>query len=739
MAWAPWRGSPAARRRSAIILAGLVMLAALLLATEVMKGPVARLTHQVFDSYQRLSPRETTDPPVTVIDIDEASIARLGQWPWSRQRMAMMLDRIGQSGAAAIGYDMSFSEPDRSSPERALAELRELGAEINLPKAAPELDYDAAFAAAIARNPAVLGLALSNEMENPLPTAKAGFSYAGSDPQGYLPHFKGGIGNLEGLTAGAAGLGNFSFLPSQDNIVRSMPMLARTDAGLMPALSIEVLRVAFGASNFIIRSSDASGETAGGAPRMIGLRLGNLDVPTGPEGEFWLHFSGMPNMAVISAADLFDPARSAEMTAALEGRVALIGTSAIGLRDLVATPVSAAMPGVRVHAEVIDQIIAQTFLTRPDWAHGAEITLAILLGLILVLIVAFFGPVISSLALVFLAGGTGVLSWLAFARAGLLLDPAVPVLCLIGVFGLTAPLVILLGNREKQFVRNAFGRYLSPALVSRLSDDPNALRLGGETRDLTILFSDIRGFTSLSENLDPTALTALLNGFLTPMTDVLLSHEATIDKYIGDAIMAFWNAPLDIADHSRKACLAALGMAEAVRALNARQSSAIKIGIGLHRGAACVGNLGSGQRFSYSAIGDSVNLASRVEGLTKQYGVTIAVTDEVRSAAPDLAYLEIDRVRVVGRNTAVVLYALVGDADFARSEGFRARLAAHERFLAAYRVKEFVQAHEFIQDIKLLDDSEYAGLYALYEQRISELLAHNPGDDWDGIYVATSK
>ncbi len=731
--------TPSARRRRVIIAAGLATIVLLLALTSNMRATMIRLSDQVFDSYQRISPRHSSDPAVAVVDIDEGSIAKLGQWPWSRQRMAELVDHIGAAGAAVIAFDIAFSEPDRSSLGQAVGELRALGANVSLPDAGVELDYDAAFAAAIGRNPVVLGLALSNETPSLLPPAIAGFSYAGSDPSAYLPRFSGGIGNLDILTAQATGLGSFSFLPSADNIIRTMPLVSTTEGGLFAALNIEALRVALGASNFIIRSSDASGEIAGGKAQMTALKLGNFEVPTGPQGEFWLHYSGMPDMAVVAAADLFDPVQQGRIAAQLEGRIVLVGTSAIGLRDIVATPVSPAMPGVRVHAEVIDQILNQSFLTRPDWAKGAEITLAVLGGLVLTMIVAYFGPVISSFGLVALVGGCWLLSWIAFTQSGILLSPVLPILCLVAVFGLTAPLLILMGNREKMFVRNAFGRYLSPALVSRLSDDPSALKLGGENRELTILFSDIRGFTSLSENLDPTQLTALLNGFLTPMTDVLLEHEATIDKYIGDAIMAFWNAPLTIADHPRKACLAALGMVKAVEQLNLERGTDIRIGIGLHMGPACVGNLGSSQRFSYSAIGDSVNLASRVEGLTKQYGVTIALTDEVYQGASDLACLEIDRVRVVGRNAPVVLYALTGDGDQARSPEFVQFAAQHQRFLHGYRAQEFEFCLEFIKDFNEVYDREFSAIYALYQQRIAKLMTQPPGKDWDGIYVATSK
>ena len=332
----------------------------------------------------------------------------------------------------------------------------------------------------------------------------------------------------------------------------------------------------------------------------------------------------------------------------------------------------------------------------------------------------------------------GLAGW-AYTQHAWLLDPLPALLCLLAVFVSMMPTLLFVGNREKRFVRSAFSRYLSPALVERLSHDAQALQLGGETRQITVLFSDIRGFTALSENLSPDALTTLLNDFLTPMTDVLLAHEATIDKYIGDAIMAFWNAPVDIAAHPRKACLAALGMAAAVDALNRERGSALRIGVGLNMGEACVGNLGSQQRFSYSAIGDTVNLASRVESLTKYYGVTLMVTDAVRAEAAELAYVEVDRVRVVGRNEPVQLFALLGDAQLAQQAEFAALAQAHAQVLALYRSGDFCAALNALQVLRMQSGAaSLAGLHALYVQRLEQLIIHPP-TQWDGIFTATSK
>ncbi|HTJ57392.1 MAG TPA: adenylate/guanylate cyclase domain-containing protein [Devosiaceae bacterium] len=701
--------------------------------------PLDRLTPLVFDAYQRLHPRAEAGAPVTIVDIDESSMAKLGQWPWPRSTIGQIVDRLGELGAASIAFDMVFPEPDRSSLTQAAADLERAGAKVELPTGGPSLDNDTRLAEAFGRNNVVAGIVVSNETDNPLPAPKAGFSFAGADPHLYLPQNRGGVTDLKPLTDAAAGVGFFSFPPSTDGIVRVLPLISSAQGQLYPTLSLEALRVAQGAKSIIIRSTGASGDADTGVTAMTALRDGDLDVPTGPRGEFWVYFSGLPSMATIPAATLLDPKASAAIADKIAGHIILVGTSAVGLRDLVATPTDASMPGVRVHAEIIDQILGKTFISRPDWARGAEIFAALVLGFILVAIAQRAGAIAS-------AGGAIVLvavalggSWAGFVDGQLLLDPILPAGAVLAVFAVTMPLLLLLTDREKQFVRGAFGRYLAPSLVERLSDNPNALKLGGETRELTTLFSDIRGFTSMSEKLEPDALTDLLNSFLTPMTDVLLNSEATIDKYMGDAIMAFWNAPLDIADHRRKSCLAALQMLDALNRLNAERGSQIRIGVGLNTGNACVGNLGSAQRFSYSAIGDSVNLASRVEGLTKSYGVSILTTEATRAGAAELAFLEADLVRVVGRREPVPVHVLLGDAAHAETPEFRALAAAHARLIAAYRAIEVEAAEAALAEATALAPPDFAKFYDLYAERLGEMRQAPPLAGWDGVFTSRQK
>ncbi len=715
-------------------------IAALLLCLAVLRAyPAATelLAEPLFDAYQNIRPRPATEqPPVAVVDIDEASIVKLGQWPWPRDVIARMVDRLTAAGVASIGFDIVFSEPDRLSLERAAEALRRRGARIDLPADAAALDNDAVLAQSFSRSNVAVGLALTDENAQPPPEARAGFAFGGGDPRAYLPHFDGAVRNLDSLHAAASGAGFFSFATSRDHVIRTMPLAAVSGGRLYPALGMETLRLALGASGFVLRGNDASGEGGGGRPGMSAMRVGEMTVPTAPDGRMRVYYSGLAAMPVLSAASLLGGAADLSM---LEGRIVLVGTSALGLRDIVATPVSRATPGVNVHAEIVDQIVAGVFLEEPDWAPGAVLLATLFAGAVLIAVAGRCSAQTSALVLAGLVGLSFAASWLAFSRVHLLVDPVGAVGTLLVVFLVLTPLRLALENREKQFVKNAFGRYLAPALVERLADAPEALELGGETRRLTVLFSDIRGFTTLSEGMDPQALTGLINGVLTPLTDVLLTREATIDKYIGDAIMAFWNAPLDIANHEEKACRAALDMARAVERLNAGRDTPIRIGIGLNSGEACVGNLGSAQRFSYSALGDSVNLASRIESLTKFYGVTIAVSEFTRQKVEGLAFLEADFARVKGRAGPVRLHALLGDEAMAQSAPFAALAERHGAFLDLYRAGHFAAARDALPALRALETADLAGLYDLYAERLAALIADPPGDAWDGVFVAREK
>ena len=726
------------RRYLSIWSAGLLVIALVIGAAYSRISPLDRLNYLVFDAYQTLKPREATESAVAVVDIDDESIRQFGQWPWSRTVLAAVIDRLAGAGAAAIGLDMILSEPDRTSPALAVTQLEKQGFQITAPASAADLDHDTILAASFARAPVVAGLVLAETASAAPPPAKAGFAFAGDNPAMYLPAFRGAVRNLPVLDEAAPGLGVFSFPPARDGVVRQIPLISRFGENLYPALSIESLRVAQGASSFVIKSTGASSEYDTGRPGMTALKVGEFEVPTGPDGRIWVYYSREPTSPVIPVHRLLgepDPALASQ----IEGRIVLIGTSAVGLRDLVATPLQASFPGVLVHAAIIDQIVNQKFSARPDWAVGLEIVVAIGLGL---LVLAFL-PWLSTFAGAVIAAGALGLSigvgWFGFANYDLLLSPILPAQTVLLTYGVASGVRLLLSESESRYIRSAFGHYLSPAMVEQLVENPDALVLGGENRELTILFCDIRSFTTISETMEPTELTIFLNNFLTPMTNVLMENGATIDKYIGDAIMAFWNAPIDIPGHRQRACESVLKMLDALQKLNATLEKPVRIGIGLNSGICCVGNLGSRQRFDYSAIGDSVNVGSRIEGLTKQYGVSNLIADSTAAEVRDLAMLEIDKVMVVGRDEATLVYTLLGGRERAAEEEFLELKRLHDRFLAGYRSMRFDEAANDLELLKASAPDQLQKVYAEYGRRLAAYRIEPPPAGWDGSYRAEHK
>jgi adenylate cyclase len=726
------------RRYLAIWSAGLLVIALVIGAAYSRLSPLDRLNYLVVDAYQQLKPREATESAVAIVDIDDESIRQLGQWPWSRTVLASVIDRLAGAGAAAIGLDIILSEPDRTSPALAVAQLVDQGFQVTSPASAADLDHDTILAASFAKAPVVAGLVLAETASSTPPPAKGGFAFAGDNPAAYLPAYDGAVRNLPILDEAAPGLGVFSFPPALDGVVRQIPLISRHGENLYPALSIESLRLAQGASGFVIKSTGASSEYDTGRSGMTALKIGEFEVPTGPDGRIWVYYTREPTSPIIPVHRLLGEL-APEVAGQIEGRIVLIGTSAVGLRDLVSTPMGAGFPGVLVHAAIVDQIVNQKFLTRPDWAVGLEIVVAIGLGL---LVLAFL-PWLSTFTNALIAAGALALSigvgWFAFANYDLLLSPILPAQTSLLVYGVGSGVRLLLSESESRYIRNAFGHYLSPAMVEQLVENPDALVLGGENRELTILFCDIRSFTTISETMEPTQLTVFLNNFLTPMTNVLMENGATIDKYIGDAIMAFWNAPLDIPGHRQRACESVLKMLDALEKLNQTLDKPVKIGVGLNSGICCVGNLGSRQRFDYSAIGDSVNVGSRIEGLTKQYGVSNLIAESTASEVEGLAMLEVDKVMVVGRDEATLVYTMLGGRERAQEEDFLELKRLHERFLANYRSMRFDEAAQDLALLKTTAPVQLEKVYAEYQRRLDAYLVTPPPADWDGSYRAEHK
>lgn len=739
-----------AARRSTIVFAGLIPVLLAALAKLAAPAVFAQVSGLVFDSYQRLAPRAYRDAGVRVVDIDDESVRRLGQWPWPRTDLARLTQAIAEAGAATIAFDVVFSEADRTSP-RFLAEreAQQGASEAQLATLRALPDHDVRFSEAVAAAPSVLGFFLTQDRPGGVVRPKAGFAVAGSDPGASLTDYSGTVLPLPQFQEAAAGLGFVSIKGDADGIIRRVPLVARANGTLVPSLSAEALRVAQGAGGMIVRSSDASGETDAGAPETVGVKIGEAEVPVTERGEIWMHYTRpVPERTVPAWKILSGRLDPAERKRLFEGRIVLIGAGAIGLRDLVATPMQARELGVQIHAQAVEQMVLGDFLERPDWTAGLEMAVLLGAGLLLALLLPSIGALPGALLAAGLMAAAGGGSWYAFKERNLLVDPTAPILALLGCYVVATLFTYVREEKQKRYIHGAFDRYLSPELVKRITDDPSRLELGGEEREMTVLFCDIRGFSHISEGMGPQEVIRFLIAFLTPMTDLLLARKATIDKYIGDAILAFWNAPLDDPDQHENAARAALEMLGELERLNqtmaerkeASWPGRVEIGIGLNAGPCCVGNMGSARRLSYSLIGDAVNLASRIEGLTKAYGVRILMGEELARALPAFATLEVDRVRVVGRDAPATIHALLGDEELATSDSFRAFAERHARLLDNYRGRRWDQAGQALaKNEKAAAGYGLAKLYARYRASIRACREHPPGEGWDGVTVAETK
>ena len=728
------------------ILFVLALLAAATLVRAADPFFVRALRLIAFDTYQQLAP-QAYDPrlPVRIVDIDEASLAKLGQWPWPRTRLRDLLVELAGKGAAVIGFDILFAEPDRTSVEE-IAKLLPAAKAALLTENADEPTNDQVFAAAMKDAPSVLAMSLGTGESRPA-RAKAGFAIAGDDPRRLLPAFTGATGNLPMLDAAARGVGAINWIPDRDQIVRRAPLVFRVGDVLVPAFAAELLRVAQGANTYVLKAANASGETAFGKNTGLNhVKIGDLEIPTDADGAVVVKFRPSNPGAYLPAWKVLAGQIPREE---VEGRILLVGTSASGLLDLRATPLDVALPGVEIHAQLLEHILAGRSLTRPDYSLALEEAVIVVLGLLLALILprvsagtaATIG--IWSIVALFVGG------WIAFRRWGLLLDPVYPALA---VGGMTAGITFQVYRRveaQRGEIRAAFGRYLAPAVIEEIIADPDKLELGGQVRELTLMFCDVRNFTSLSEHLSAAELTQFINELLTPLSEIILAHRGTIDKYMGDAIMAFWNAPLDDAEHAEHACRAALEMTGRLEALNGdweRQAARtgrpfrhVNIGIGINTGQCCVGNLGSTYRFDYSAVGDQVNVTSRLEGLTKLYGVTAVVSEATLSKSKEkFPAIELDVVAVRGRTRPTRVHTLLGLFG-QQAERLEKLAKTHREFLAAYRSQQWDEAERLLDECRNAGIARLTTYYALFAARISALRQTPPPPDWNGSFAMTEK
>jgi adenylate cyclase len=636
------------------------------------------LRNGLFDQYQRWRPRAYVEAPVRIVDIDDESLARLGQWPWPRTRLAELVDRLTAAGVAAIGFDVIFAEPDRTSPQAA-ADLWRL--EGRLREALVALpDHDRVFADSVARGDVVVGFAVdrgkavkstANATEPPANMGR--FIIAGEPPGRWLHPFDDIVGSLPELAAAAKGNGALTFVPDGDGVVRRVPLVLQVAGQPVATLAGEALRVGQGVPNVILKSV---GEGAG----LDEIRIGDVTIPTTPSGEVWVHYSPAVPGRYLPAWQVMAGQVPPEL---LAGHLVLVGSSAQGLMDLRFNALGRVMPGVEAHAQALEQILAGHYLQRPGWALAVEALLIVVGGLGVGLLTLKAGALSGAAAGALINAATLGGGWYAFSKEGLLIDTATPAIIFTVTFILCSVVRHFASEREQRWIKEAFARYVSPNRVSYLVDHHDALEIGGRRQECSFIFTDLASFTSLMEKIDPGEAVALLNAYLDEMIAIAFRHEGTLDRIVGDAVAIMFSAPLPQPDHRARALACALEMdAFADRYSRDLQAKGIAFGrtrIGVHGGEVIVGNFGGSNIFDYRALGDPVNTAARLESVNKHLGTRLCVSEEILRDCPDVVVRPVGRLVLKGKTQALgVFEPVVGDSTVARAplDAYRAAYAA---------------------------------------------------------------
>ena len=728
----------------------LVVLASCLLFNSFGRMKPAFLTaldNQVVNAMFRWRGPTATTEAIAIVDIDEKSLHRIGQWPWPRTVVADLIEKIHHADPKAIGVDIVFAEKDRTSPDQYVKMfegfLKHKHPDLDLAwlKQDDSLDNDLVLGNVVAEASVVLGYVFQTENDGlkndgyaPFPSCKIRL-----EPQGMeykdLALFSGyrAVLNVEAV-AQAETEGFFNVFPDPSGTVRKVPLLMKLDGMPYPSLALEVLRLGLGESDIVLHVSQKINTPQKG---LLGITLGNRFIPTDDAGQLTVNFRGPgKTFPYLSAVDILD-GKHAE---ALNKKYVLIGTSAAGLPDLRATPFSNTFPGVEVHATVIDNALSNDPFTYDIYTEiGITFTLIAVEGILLSALLAFTGPLAGGLGGILFIGGAIIGNYKFFFLQNKLVGISYPMLTVITVFLIVTLFNYFVEDRKKRFIQGAFSHYVSPQVVNQLVKSPDQLTLRGEQRDLTVLFADIRNFTNISEKMDSQQLGLFMNRYLTAMGDIIMRHQGTVDKFIGDAIMAIWGAPLGQEKHAENAVRASIEMigklAELQYAGSWKGLPTIKIGIGINTGTMSVGNFGSDKRFDYTVIGDAVNLASRLEGLNKTYGTGVIISEYTKKALGDkFAYRFLDIVRVKGKEKPVKIYEPLQEGHLLYN--LKSEIETFEWAIRSYQTRRFDEAFRLMES---LYDSHPTALYRLYMDRIQVYQKNPPPQDWDGVSVLSNK
>lgn len=673
--------------------------------------------------------------PIVIVDIDEKSIKQIGRFPWSREIVAELHLNLVNAGVSVIAYDVLFSEAEINPIKRVLEKTENPIIKQELSKIAANYDADNFFSQALAQSDSVIGLLL--EHNKTLQIGSLPDTVFESDlPADLLPapDFSGYVAGLDILQQSALGNGFINSAPDQDGFVRYAMLVAKHNKQLYPSLALEVARL-YTLSDAITVESEEFGDNYS----ITGLRIGAEIIPTDDYGRVAIPFRGPAfSFPYVSASDVLN--NKIDM-ALFEQSIVFIGTSAVGHADLRTTPVGVQYPGVEVHANLLEGLIFPEILpSRPDWIDGAVVVVIILVGVIGTLVLPF--QTLLGIVLYFLISVTSFISLNVFGWSQYYIDfPQLAVLALLTLQ------VIILGSlsffnehKQKVQIKNIFDQYVPPAHIQAMLESPKSLSMSGERRLMSVLFADIRNFTAISEQLNASELKEMLNLYFTPITQIIFEHEGTIDKYVGDMVMAFWNAPLKVENHHQLAVLCALEMQSKVVELETELAALdlphIQIGIGINSGEMNVGDMGSKYRRAYTVIGDAVNLASRLEGLTKFYGVKILVSEDTFRECIDIAFRPIDRVKVKGKEKAVTVYEPLG-LKASLTETQKILINTHEKAWSSYLNQNWDES--WLGFTKLMNNHPHDKIYDIFCERIKTLKSKKLDDQWDGSYKHVTK
>ncbi|MBE7422924.1 MAG: adenylate/guanylate cyclase domain-containing protein [Zoogloeaceae bacterium] len=732
-----------------------------LLIVLVLLGHAARLYHFefigrldaiIYDNKIRLTMPKSVDDRVVILDIDEKSLGEIGRWPWGRDRVSELIGKLfDRHGIVLLGFDVVFAEPDDSSGLKALdglsrRELKENAAfQAALQSLRPQLDHDGRFAQTLKGRPVILGYYLSGRSDGvssgalPPPVLPAGSFTGRSIPFTVWSSYG---GNLAEFQKAALTGGHFNPLVDFDGISRRVPLIVEYKDEYYEALSLAMVRALLGQPKVVPWFPEESWFSSKSYQGMEAIDLptarGTLRIPVDENVAALIPYRGhQGSFRYYSIADVMaDRIKPGE----LKGKVALIGTTAPGLLDLRATPVGEAYPGVEIHANLIAGMLDGAIKQKPSYVLGAEVVLLLLAGLAMVLLLPLLSPLRATLASLVALLFILTVNFVFWHFGNLVLPLASAVLLILTLYVLNMSYGYFVESRAKRQFTELFGQYVPPELVEEMSRNPESYSMDGRKAELTVLFSDIRGFTTISEGLGPDELTRLMNEYLSAMTEVVRKNRGTLDKYIGDAIMAFWGAPVSDPQHARQAVVTAMQMQAALPAVNkafaAKGWPEVRIGVGVNTGEMTVGDMGSSVRKAYTVMGDAVNLGSRLEGITKQYGVGILVGEGTRKAVKDVVFREVDRVQVKGKEEPVAIYEPVC-LESESGKPVQEELKLWNQALRYYRAQEWDQA-----EVALLNLSRMApdrALYAKYAERVSHLRKEPPGADWKGVWKFETK